>query len=152
MIECMGVLMGIDLQAFSGGDGDADKFASTFPSGSPSSPPPPSSSSHKPSSSSAPPPTYASSSSRQTTVSEDVPMEEASIEEEEDEEAAAEKKAKAAAEEQKKLGSEAYKRRDFPAAAAAFEKAWELWPKDVTFLTNLSGESSVSIAQRANRC
>ena len=57
----------------------------------------------------------------------------------EDAEAIEEKKAKAAAEEQKKIGSDAYRKRDFETAAAAFEKAWQLWPKDVTFLTNLSG-------------
>lgn len=59
--------------------------------------------------------------------------------EEDDPEAIEEKKVKAAAEEQKKIGSDAYRKRDFETAAAAFEKAWDLWPKDVTFLTNLSG-------------
>ena len=71
-------------------------------------------------------------------------------EEEEDEEAREEKKAKAEAEEQKKVGSEAYKKRDFDAAAAAFSKAWELWPKDITFLTNLSGESLCPLASPAH--
>jgi len=60
--------------------------------------------------------------------------------EEEDPDAVEEKKKKAEAEAEKKVGSEAYRRRDFAAAAAAFEKAWELWPKDATFLTNLSGK------------
>lgn len=49
-------------------------------------------------------------------------------------------KAKKEAEAEKKLGSDAYKVRDFGKAATHFEKAWELWPKDITFLTNLGGE------------
>ena len=48
-----------------------------------------------------------------------------------------EKKAQADAEAQKKIGSEAYKKRDFATAASAFGKAWEIWPKDITFLSNL---------------
>ena len=59
--------------------------------------------------------------------------------EEEDPEALEEKKAKAAAEEQKKIGGDAYRKRDFETAVAAFQRAWDLWPKDITFLTNLSG-------------
>lgn len=51
-----------------------------------------------------------------------------------------EAKAKKGAEAEKQRGSEAYKRRDFEAAAASFQRAWEMWPKDITFLTNLSGE------------
>ena len=52
-----------------------------------------------------------------------------------DEEAAAKRDAEA----EKKLGSEAYKKRDLDAAQTHFSKAWEVWPKDITFLTNLSG-------------
>lgn len=63
--------------------------------------------------------------------------------EEEDPDVLEEKKAKAEAEAQKKIGSEAYKKREFETAAAAFEKAWDSWPKDITFLTNLSGMSIV---------
>ena len=55
---------------------------------------------------------------------------------EDPEEAAARSEAEAA----KKVGSEAYKRRDFAIAVEQFSKAWELWPKDITFLTNLAGE------------
>ena len=54
---------------------------------------------------------------------------------EEDEDA----KVKAEAEEEKKKGSEAYRKKDFVEAERAFLKAWELWPKDITYLTNLSG-------------
>lgn len=126
MIEIMGVLMGIDLQAFNRPEGSGD---SEF------TPPP---------RSAAPPPEPAASSSTprpSAKIEEDTPMEEP---EEEDDDAKEEKKAKAAAEEQKKIGSGAYRKRDFTAAAEAFEKAWDLWPKDVTFLTNLSGMLSFS--------
>lgn len=58
-----------------------------------------------------------------------------------DEADAEEAKAKKAAEDAKKAGSEAYKKRNFDEAAQLFEKAWELWPKDITFLTNLGGMS-----------
>jgi stress-induced-phosphoprotein 1 len=61
--------------------------------------------------------------------------EEAEAEEEDDDEAAA----KSTAEAEKKLGAEAYKKRDFAAAITHFNRAWETWPKDVTFLTNLGG-------------
>jgi stress-induced-phosphoprotein 1 len=124
MIEVMGVLMNVDLQAF----------------GRDEEPPVPSSSAKsstaetKPSSS---PDTQPSASTSQSAkANEDVEM----AEEEEDEDAREEKKLKAEAEAQKKTGSDAYRRRDFAEAAAAFSKAWEIWPKDITFLTNLSGE------------
>lgn len=71
--------------------------------------------------------------------------------EEEDEDAIAEKKAKAEALAEKAKGNDAYKNRKFDVAIAAFEKAWDLWPKDVTFLTNLSGaclSSSLGYRQR----
>jgi stress-induced-phosphoprotein 1 len=47
------------------------------------------------------------------------------------------------AEELKAKGNIAYKARRFDEAVEAYTKAWELYPKDVTFLTNLSGESSL---------
>lgn len=55
------------------------------------------------------------------------------MEDENDEEV----KAKREAEAEKKLGAEAYKKRDFEAAATHFSKAWDVWPKDAAFLTNL---------------
>ena len=57
----------------------------------------------------------------------------------EDTEEAKAKEAEAA----KKEGSDAYKKRDFVAAAKLFEKAWEIWPKDITYLTNTGGTSFV---------
>lgn len=72
--------------------------------------------------------------------------------EEDDEEAKAKKEAEAA----KKTGSEAYKKREFDVAAASFQKAWDLWPKDITFLTNLGGGSlfflSLSTSRRLTSC
>ena len=62
--------------------------------------------------------------------------------ENDDPEAVEERRLKAEAEAQKAAGSDAYRKRDFATAAAAYEKAWEIWPKDVTFLTNLSGAYS----------
>jgi len=52
-----------------------------------------------------------------------------------------EAKAKKAAEEAKKAGGEAYKQKNFAEAASLYQKAWDLWPKDVTYLTNLGGKS-----------
>ncbi|KAL6306722.1 activator of Hsp70 and Hsp90 chaperone [Sparassis latifolia] len=62
-------------------------------------------------------------------------VEEEDVEMAEDDEDA---RARSAAEAEKKVGAEAYKARDFATAATHFEKAWELWSKDITFLTNLA--------------
>ena len=48
--------------------------------------------------------------------------------------------AKKAALAEKQKGTDAYKARRFDDAQTAFSKAWDLWPKDITFLTNLAGE------------
>lgn len=45
----------------------------------------------------------------------------------------------------KKEGTEFYKKREFAQAAEKFEKAWEEWQGDVSFLTNLSGECEMSL-------
>jgi stress-induced-phosphoprotein 1 len=55
-----------------------------------------------------------------------------------------EAQAKAVAIEEKTKGNTAYKARQFEEAIAHYTKAWDTWPKDVTFLTNLSGELIVS--------
>lgn len=113
MIDVLGVLMGVDMQGFSRDEG-SDELPSGFskpePSASTSSPPP-----SKPSTSTPP-------------ATDDVEMEEV-----DEEEAKAKKDAEAA----KKAGSEAYKKRDFDEAEKQYLKAWEAWPKDITFLTNL---------------
>ncbi|KAK5266589.1 Hsp90 cochaperone, partial [Cryomyces antarcticus] len=49
----------------------------------------------------------------------------------EDEEAAAAKKAKEEADQEKKLGTDAYKKRQFDSAIEHYSKAWELH-KDIT--------------------
>jgi len=41
----------------------------------------------------------------------------------------------------KKFGADAYKKRDFATAITHFTKAWDTWPKDISFLTNLAGEA-----------
>lgn len=119
MIDVLGVLMGVDMQGFSRPEGSEELppgvSSSSIPRSSPSRPTP-STSTSKPTSTPAPPP-------------EDVEMED------EDEDA----KAKKEAETTKKAGSEAYKKRDFDEAARLFSKAWDVWPKDITFLTNLGG-------------
>ncbi|KAH7930273.1 hypothetical protein BV22DRAFT_68870 [Leucogyrophana mollusca] len=123
MIDVLGVAMGVDIQGFSREEGSDELppgLSKAAPASPPRSPPAttpsPSASSSKP----APPP---------APEPEDVEMTE-----EDDEEA----KLKADALAQKSQGSAHYKERQFPEAAACFERAWELWPKDVTFLTNLS--------------
>jgi hypothetical protein len=118
--------MGVDMQGFSRPEG-SDEVPPGVPrsAASPPSSPPPSA---KPTPSSA-----ASASSSK--VHEDVKMAEA--EAEEDEDAAVKKEAEV----EKKLGADAYKKRDFATAITHFNKAWETWPKDVAFLTNLAGEA-----------
>lgn len=64
----------------------------------------------------------------QQTESEDVEMED-------DDEVKQRKDAEA----EKKAGAEAYKKRDFDEAIKRFQSAWDIWPKDITFLTNLGG-------------
>lgn len=114
MIDVLGALMGIDMQGFSRPEGSSEiptnDNTSPSPSATAPSPPP------KPSASA--PPT------------EDVEMEEI-----DDEEGKAKKEAEAL----KKSGSEAYKKRNFEEAAKYFQQAWDVWPKDITFLTNLGG-------------
>ncbi|KAG9051010.1 Hsp90 cochaperone [Tulasnella sp. UAMH 9824] len=115
MIQVLGVLLGIDMQGFERPEGSNEMpegyTAAPPPSSPPQSPPRASASSSKP----APPP----------------PKEEPKMEV--DEEAEPEKKE---ALELKAKGAEAYKKKDFAAAKEAFEKAWETWPKDISFLTN----------------
>ncbi len=130
MIDVLGALMGVDMQGFSRPEG-SDEVPPGVPRSAaspPSSPP-----SAKPTPSSA-----ASASASSSKVHEDVKMAEAEeVEAEEDEDAALKKEAEV----EKKLGADAYKKRDFVAASTHFNKAWETWPKDVTFLTNLAGEA-----------
>ena len=129
MIDVLGALMGIDMQGFSRPEG-SDEIPPGVPGSAaspPSSPPP----SARPTPSSG-----ASASSSKVHETADVKMAEAEEADAEEDEDAAVKKA---AEAEKKLGADAYKKRDFATAITHFSKAWETWPKDITFLTNLAG-------------
>jgi tetratricopeptide (TPR) repeat protein len=60
--------------------------------------------------------------------------------------------AKKEAEAVKAQGNTAYKARKFEEAIGHYSKAWELYPKDVAFLTNLSGESiSIETGNEADK-
>ncbi|KAG8930889.1 Hsp90 cochaperone [Tulasnella sp. 417] len=114
MIQVLGVLLGIDMQGFERPEGSNEMpegyTAAPPPSSPPQSPPRASASSSKP----APPP----------------PKEESM---EIDEEVEPEKEEALAL---KAKGADAYKKKDFAAAKEAFSKAWDTWPKDISFLTN----------------
>ncbi|KAI0278562.1 activator of Hsp70 and Hsp90 chaperone [Russula aff. rugulosa BPL654] len=125
MIDVLGALMGIDMQGFSRPDGSDE-----VPPGVPKSAASPASSPRP----AKPTPSSATSSSK-VHEPEDAKMAEADqAEAEEDEDAAVKKEAEA----EKKLGADAYKKRDFATAITHFTKAWDTWPKDVAFLTNLA--------------
>jgi len=119
MIDVLGVLMGVDMQGFSREEG-SDELPPGVSKASMASPP------------SSPPskPAASTSTPKPAPAAE---QEDVEMTDEDQEEAAAKKEAEAA----KKAGSEAYKQRDFGEAAKNFEKAWDVWPKDITFLTNL---------------
>ncbi|KAG6919319.1 hypothetical protein DXG01_007452 [Tephrocybe rancida] len=117
MIDVLGVAMGIDMQGFSRPEG-SDELPPGVSAQTRSPPPPPTPSSSK----SKPEPTPA-------------PAEEEDVEmtDEDLEEVKAKKEALAA----KEAGGAAYKAKNFEEAAGLYQKAWDLWPKDLTFLTNL---------------
>jgi len=116
MIDVLGALMGIDLQASTRPEG-SDELPSDIQKDSPSppvSPQAPTPSSSKPKSPDVAPP------------QEDIEMED-------DEETRAKKEAEVA----KEAGNVAYKNRNFEEAAKQFQLAWDKWPKNVAYLTNL---------------
>jgi stress-induced-phosphoprotein 1 len=126
MIDALGVLMGIDIQAQTRPEGSSEGFPQQ--EARPQTPPP------------APSPSSAKKSEPEPTPpqQQDVEMEEL------DEEEA---KAKKDAEASKKAGTEAYKKRDFDIAIQHFEKAWDLYPKDITFLSNAGGMGHVPFSR-----
>ena len=69
-------------------------------------------------------------------------QEDVNMDGDEDEDAVAKKEA----DELKAQGTVAYKARKFEEAAELYSKAWERSPKDVTYLTNLSGEFQLVFA------
>ncbi|OJT13177.1 Heat shock protein sti1 -like protein [Trametes pubescens] len=120
MIDVLGALMGLDMQGFSREEGSDElppgvqqqaERSTPSAAASSSSPPP------QPKKQAAPPP-----------PEEDVQMAEPDEDAELKEEAEAEKK----------KGAAAYKARDLDTAIEHFQKAWEVYPKDITFLTNLA--------------
>ena len=122
MITVLGVLLGVDMQGFSREEGSDELPPGVSPqaaqpapstSAATSTPPPP-----KPTPAPAPP-------------APDVEM----AEPEADDDAKAKQQAEAA----KKRGADAYKARNLAEAQKAFSEAWELWPKDITYLNNLAG-------------
>ncbi|KAI1793009.1 chaperone [Ganoderma leucocontextum] len=123
MIDVLGALMGINMQGFAREEGSDElpPGVSSADVHSQSQSPPPATTSPPP------PPAASSSKSTESAKEEDVEMLD-------EEEAAAKKQA----EEEKKLGAEAYKARDLENAIAHFQKAWDTYPKDITFLTNLA--------------
>ncbi|KAG6333762.1 hypothetical protein ID866_5324 [Astraeus odoratus] len=131
MIDVLGVAMGIDMQGFSRPEGSNEVppgFQPQSPSSASNPPPQPSS-----------PPRPSASTSKPTPKPEpapapEPPAEDVEMTEEEQEEA----KAKAEALELKAKGAALYKGKQLDEAAECFSKAWELYPKDVTFLTNLA--------------
>jgi stress-induced-phosphoprotein 1 len=116
MIDVLGALMGIDLQASTRPEG-SDELPSDIQNDSP-------------------PPPAAPTPSSSKTKSPDLAPEQEDIEMEDDDET----RAKRGAEVAKEAGNAAYKNRDFEEAAKQFQLAWDTWPKNVAYLTNLGGE------------
>jgi len=132
MIDVLGVAMGIDMQGFSREDG-SDELPSGFTQATPSSPPKP--------------PTPPTPSTSKTPARAPAPEpEDVEMTEEDNEEA----KAKAEALAAKAQGAEHYKAQRFTEAAECFSKAWDLWPKDITFLGNLG--AAYLEAKEYDRC
>jgi stress-induced-phosphoprotein 1 len=123
MIDVLGVAMGIDMQGFSPDDG-FDGLPPGYTPPSPRARPPRSPSA----STSKTPPAPAPAPAPPAPEPEDVEM---------TDEDAEEAKAKADALAAKAQGAEHYKAQRFSEAAEYFKKAWDLWPKDITFLGNL---------------
>ncbi|WVR07290.1 hypothetical protein IAU60_004331 [Kwoniella sp. DSM 27419] len=117
MLTVLGVMMGIDIDAMERPEGSNEMPAGTRPAEASSSKPTP-----------APAP------QAQPKAKEEPKEEPMEVEEEQDSDAAAKKEA----EELKAKGNATYKARKFDEAIELYSKAWEVYPKDVTFLTNLS--------------
>ncbi|CED85558.1 Molecular co-chaperone STI1 [Phaffia rhodozyma] len=119
MIQVIGVLMGVDLNAFERPEG------SSFDPANPEASEPAPASAPKPKETPAPAPSKPTPAPAKEPEAE--PMEV-------DEDA----QAKAEAEASKKKGNETYKARKFEEAIEHYQMAWSVWPKDISFLTNLA--------------
>ncbi|KAI0643694.1 putative stress-induced protein STI1 [Trametes meyenii] len=117
MIDVLGALMGIDMRGFSREEGSDELPPGVVPGESAPSPAP----ARAPS----PPP---AAPKKEAPKDEDVQMAEPDDEPEE----------KKQADEEKKKGAEAYKARDLDNAIVHFQKAWDIYPKEITYLTNLA--------------
>lgn len=120
MIDVLGALMGIDLQASTRPEGSDEPLPSDIQKDF--APPPASSQAPTPSSSKP-------KSAEPAQAQEDIEMED-------DDETRAKKEADVA----KEAGNVAYKNRNFEEAAKQFQLAWDTWPKNLAYLTNLGGE------------
>ncbi|OCF57171.1 stress-induced-phosphoprotein 1 [Kwoniella mangroviensis CBS 10435] len=125
MLTVLGVMMGIDIDAMERPEGSNETPpgiqpfpSSQQPEASSSKPTPPPAAEKKPETAPAP----ASAKEEPMEVEEETP------------DAAAQKEAA----ELKTKGNASYKARKFDEAIELYSKAWEVYPKDVTFLTNLS--------------
>ena len=145
MLTVMGVAMGIDIVSWRIHEGYqahlAFQDAMERPEGSEEMPPGMGGSSAGASQSFPSEPTTSSTSSQPKAEAKPKPKEtepesEAETMEVDSEDAGQKKEA----EDLKAKGNTAYKARKFDEAIEAYQKAWELYPKDITFLTNLSGE------------
>ena len=130
MIDVLGALMGIDMRGFAREEGSDELPPGVSPDQVFEQPPAASSPPPRTAPAPSPPQPAASSSSAPPP-----PKEEEDVEMLDPEEA----EKKKAAEAEKKQGAEAYKARDFENAIAHFQKAWDTYPKDIAFLTNLAG-------------
>lgn len=141
MIQVIGVLMGVDLQAFEKPEGTAEKgaFDPTNPEGGPAPAAAPSLPAAAASSSSAPKASPAPSAPKAKPSAPEPTPAAASEPMDVDPSSSSSSSAQAEAEAVKKEGNEAYKARRFDEAIEKYEKAWELFPKDISFLTNLAG-------------
>ncbi|KAG2119138.1 chaperone [Suillus discolor] len=130
MIDVLGVAMGIDMQGFSRDD-EFDGLPPNFkyePPPKARTPRTPSASTSRTPPAPAPTPARAPAPAAPAHEPEDVEMTDGDAEE---------AKAKADALAAKAQGTEHYKVQRFSEAAEYFKKAWDLWPKDITFLGNL---------------
>lgn len=147
MIQVMGVLMGIDLQAFERPEGSQDlpenleKHRDDIEkqTGGSSSAPTPASAS----ASSRTPDAPSSSSAPETEMKDAKPAAAAAEandtgDDEADPSASASAGDKAAGDAEKAKGNALYVKRQFDEAITHYEKAWELNPKDITYLNNLA--------------
>ena len=123
MIDVLGALMGLDMQGFAREEGSDELPPGVVPT-------------QDSSSQSAAASSSTAQQQQQTPRAEEKQEEEDVQMAEPDEDAEVKKEAEA----EKKKGAEAYKARDLDNAIVHFQKAWDIYPKDITFLTNLAGK------------